>query len=302
MNNEWIKWEGGECPVDEGTVLDIEHRDGDIYYKAIYGESYACKCWSHEGVDSDIIAYRLHCDYEGCTDGGNEIPEFLKNDFKDNDGLTEHEFDEPGDGILEELAIKDIPPVLRPAVDTLEERVMEIVGNQKFCSMCGAQSLFGEEDTCGECENKFKMVCEDMENNFGIDPEMDEKVDRLVNQASSTDARPLTRRVEDKAVEWDGEGLPPVGIVCEWCDYGDRGEDWKQVEILAIHQGAYWMISGAEYEIDTNPKHFEFRRKKSDKEKAIEEMFEIFMQEVDGDFFSNAESAIEALYEAGYKK
>jgi len=122
MSNEWIKWEGGECPVKEGIIVDVKYRDGNeaIRIPAItkFNESFlhsnperrSAEDWHDDGEDSSIAAYRIH---RSCTDGDDEIPEFLKNDFKD-DGLTDHEFDQPGNGIPEELAIEDVPPVLRP--------------------------------------------------------------------------------------------------------------------------------------------------------------------------------------------
>ena len=28
-NDGWIEWGGGECPVEEGTLVDVRFRDGD---------------------------------------------------------------------------------------------------------------------------------------------------------------------------------------------------------------------------------------------------------------------------------
>jgi len=110
--------------------------------------------------------------------------------------------------------------------------------------------------------------------------------------------------MEDKAVEWV-DGLPPVGTVCEWCDYNESGhKNWKHVEIVGIHEGAYWMLSAdGDYEIDTTPNNFEFRTIKTPKEKAIEEMLKIIMSSS-----GHAAGLIEcinvarAMYEEGYHK
>lgn len=54
----WIKWEGGECPVPEGTLIDVKHRDGEKYKKvpALGTSNYH---WDHAGYCGDIVAYRL---------------------------------------------------------------------------------------------------------------------------------------------------------------------------------------------------------------------------------------------------
>lgn len=51
----WIKWNGGECPVDAGTLVDCKLRDGAIEgcQKAFFFD------WSDLDYDTDIIAYRI---------------------------------------------------------------------------------------------------------------------------------------------------------------------------------------------------------------------------------------------------
>ena len=52
--SEWIKWNGGVCPVEDIEVVNVELRDGrrDI--------SEACRfTWLHDGSGSDIIGYRV---------------------------------------------------------------------------------------------------------------------------------------------------------------------------------------------------------------------------------------------------
>ena len=58
-NEGWIEWGGGNCPVEKGTLIDVKHRDGEIYQnKPAMGENNSR--WSHFGSHGDIIAYRLH--------------------------------------------------------------------------------------------------------------------------------------------------------------------------------------------------------------------------------------------------
>lgn len=52
----WIEWGGGECPVEEGTLVDVIFRDGDDD-KNIEAIDLL---WNHENWSADITAYRLH--------------------------------------------------------------------------------------------------------------------------------------------------------------------------------------------------------------------------------------------------
>lgn len=51
----WIKWGGGDCPVDPGQKVDVELKVG-TREKGHPAESYR---WSNLGRGSDIVAYRL---------------------------------------------------------------------------------------------------------------------------------------------------------------------------------------------------------------------------------------------------
>ena len=55
--SDWIEWKGGECPVSEGTRVDVRFRDGDIDEDGMAG------IWNWDWVfdDSDIniVAYRV---------------------------------------------------------------------------------------------------------------------------------------------------------------------------------------------------------------------------------------------------
>lgn len=65
---DWIKWEGGECPVAQDTILDVKHRDGEIFrgqpamsFRTHRGGEFigAACTWQHDGECGDIIAYRV---------------------------------------------------------------------------------------------------------------------------------------------------------------------------------------------------------------------------------------------------
>ena len=53
-NDGWIEWGGGECPVDIGTLVEFEMRDGDkdTALSTVLD-------WPHENRSDDIIAYRV---------------------------------------------------------------------------------------------------------------------------------------------------------------------------------------------------------------------------------------------------
>lgn len=55
-NDSWIDWGGGECPVDAREMVDVIFGHGGRMSANIAD----CWRWTHEGTDSDIIAYRLH--------------------------------------------------------------------------------------------------------------------------------------------------------------------------------------------------------------------------------------------------
>jgi hypothetical protein len=52
----WIKWDGGDCPVGYGDIVEIQCRDGERETRT--GESFS---WSHRVIhEANIIAYRIH--------------------------------------------------------------------------------------------------------------------------------------------------------------------------------------------------------------------------------------------------
>lgn len=65
----WIKWEGGEwgeCPVPDGTLIDVEYRDGErklsLPANTLPGgkvRDASVFFWYNEGAPNDIIAYRI---------------------------------------------------------------------------------------------------------------------------------------------------------------------------------------------------------------------------------------------------
>lgn len=58
----WIDWEGGECPVTDGTIIDTKYRNGDLLTNGecgTFGTKTSREFWKHENHPSDIVAYRI---------------------------------------------------------------------------------------------------------------------------------------------------------------------------------------------------------------------------------------------------
>lgn len=62
----WIPWAGGECPVANGTLVDVRYRSGRENYELPANEiddrfsNDASYCfWHHDGMGNDIVAYRV---------------------------------------------------------------------------------------------------------------------------------------------------------------------------------------------------------------------------------------------------
>lgn len=82
----------------------------------------------------------------------------------------------------------------------------------------------------------------------------------------STFPRDRFKVVESRPVVWGGDGLPPVGVVCEHSTDANTADaddgEWKEVQILAHHQFhtdeyvcAIW-VSGAEVSYSSEGGHF----------------------------------------------
>ena len=64
----WITWNGGEMPVEKGTLIDVKYRDGVVNLHVKAGEIPSCGsinrrcaiCFKHANYPGDIVAYRIH--------------------------------------------------------------------------------------------------------------------------------------------------------------------------------------------------------------------------------------------------
>jgi hypothetical protein len=51
----WITWNGGDCPVETGTLVDVELRNGTICNLTLAERFW----WNHFNRESDIISYKI---------------------------------------------------------------------------------------------------------------------------------------------------------------------------------------------------------------------------------------------------
>lgn len=55
----WVEWSGGRAmPVAVGTLIDVRHRDGDVFEGTPAGGTHSHD-WRHLNGDGDIMAYRV---------------------------------------------------------------------------------------------------------------------------------------------------------------------------------------------------------------------------------------------------
>lgn len=103
--------------------------------------------------------------------------------------------------------------------------------------------------------------------------------------------------------EWNGEGLPPVGLAVEW--HSDTNTGWQEIAVLAYHGNDAWIQpKGKPSIIVVNPAGFRPIRTPEqiaaeECDKAVKAMLAEF--EHTGSLTSHYE-ACEVLHKAGYRK
>lgn len=112
------------------------------------------------------------------------------------------------------------------------------------------------------------------------------------------DNSPLYKPVaidKPEVVEWNGEGLPPVGVECEWIGGGLNHGDWGLVIVHAYHNDSAWIEKLRDNSMHTvgNPAHF--RKPESPEEKDKREAVQRAM-----DFLAEDDHGGEAYYYKGW--
>nr|DAM87631.1 MAG TPA: hypothetical protein [Caudoviricetes sp.] len=189
-HNGWIQWAGGECPVDSDEIVEVKYRKPSPYQ--FNNDRAGDFTWSHDGIDGDIIAYRLH--------QTTKSEQVRADAWRDYAGMTE----------------KD------------------------------------EEDDLNECIG------------------------------------------QDVAPEWRGEGLPPVGVECEWLASGDH--EWIAVTVLCYDGEDAWLkpSDGSQSFVVWNVDNFRPLRSEAEKlrESAINDIALLIGR---GTFFQDAERIYDAI-------
>ncbi|GEM_PF-3747863 len=55
VQDGWIPWGGGECPVHDHVEYEVKYRDGATFVGRLASSCF----WDHDGTEGDIIAYRI---------------------------------------------------------------------------------------------------------------------------------------------------------------------------------------------------------------------------------------------------
>ncbi|MEL7307085.1 MAG: hypothetical protein AAGK05_03895 [Pseudomonadota bacterium] len=123
-----------------------------------------------------------------------------------------------------------------------------------------------------------------------------------------TTSKQVESLAKGDAVEWDGEGMPPVGAKCEilFKEYQHKG--FGLFNVLAYHSGAIWVQyigplenNGKCYTAECST--LEFRKPESPEQKAERERDEaIKIIQRDMAFSGSDYYAAKRLYEKGYRK
>lgn len=121
-------------------------------------------------------------------------------------------------------------------------------------------------------------------------------------------------RPTERAVEWDGDSLPPVGIECEHSDSENKNDSpdggWKKVKIVGHHQFhadeyvcAIW-VSGVEVSYSSAGEHFRPIRTQEqiaaeEREKGIQEIQDAYTYADGPCTYKILHSQAARLYDAG---
>ena len=124
-DNNWIEWNGGKCPVDNGVSIDVRFRNGAELYDVI-----SSLRWSHDGVSGDIIAYRI-CEQElSPEDAQAEDEEFARIAKESIVTKQERYLQEDGKDLIDKWAERYSPRDFRMIMFAVMERYQDRLGKK----------------------------------------------------------------------------------------------------------------------------------------------------------------------------
>lgn len=104
-----------------------------------------------------------------------------------------------------------------------------------------------------------------------------------------------------KSKEWDGEGMPPIGTVCEYyCT--NISNEWRKCEIVAhYHEYVVAIDEGYKEAVLKHPRMLRPIKTpeqiaREERQQAIDEMLSLLHS------YSTFKDAMGVLYDAGYRK
>ena len=119
-------------------------------------------------------------------------------------------------------------------------------------------------------------------------------------------------------VDWNGEGLPPVGVECEWIGGGVNHGDWGLVIVRAYNNEFAWIEKLRDNSMSTvrNPAHFrkqETPEQREDRERmeAAYDLYLLAQNEIEGDVIDYSDfvkesrqmrAALSIVDKTGYRK
>lgn len=105
-----------------------------------------------------------------------------------------------------------------------------------------------------------------------------------------------------KNKEWSGEGVPPIGTICEY--YRSEGDEWRKCEVVAYHNSN--IVAVDVFDSTAVCLHFGlslFRPARTPEQIAAEEKSKAVDEMLDSaGLWISLKDVMETLYDRGYRK
>ncbi|TNF21944.1 MAG: hypothetical protein EP325_01830 [Vibrionaceae bacterium] len=129
------------------------------------------------------------------------------------------------------------------------------------------------------------------------------------HRLDNIDTAPIQVESLAGGAEWNGEGLPPVGVECEWIGGGLKYGDWGRVVVHAYANNQAWiekLINGSLHTVG-NPAHFrklETEAERNDRERndLVNEICEQLFGDMAEQCRPDVVGTIHAMLDAGFTK